>query len=114
MKKNIFFVTIFIILNGCAQHSSLVGPTYTLAKSGSILQTGTAYATSYGIKKTTGQSLGEHVESFVRKNYTINSFLAQKENVRECQTIHTSSLNEIFFETLDEIDCFRDPFSILR
>ena len=114
MKKNIFFVTIFIILNGCAQHSSLVGPTYMMAKSGSILQTGTVYATSYGIKKTIGQSPGEYIETLVRKNYKINSFLTQEENIRECQIIHTSTLNEIFFETLDEIDCFRDPFSILK
>ena len=56
----------------------------------------------------------EYMQTLVRKNYKIDSFLAQKENVRECQTIHTSTLNEIFFETLDEIDCFRDPFSILR
>ena len=114
MKKSIFFVGIFIILSGCSQYSSLVGPSYTLAKSGSILQTSTAYATSYGVKKTTGQSLGEHVNSLVRKNYKINSFMNQKENIRECQTLHTSTLNEIFFETLDEIDCFRDPFSILK
>ena len=114
MKKSIFFVGIFIILNGCSQYSSLVGPSYTMAKSGSILQTGTAYATSYGVKKTTGQSLGEHINSLVRKNYKIDSFLAQKENARECQTIHTSSLNEIFFDTLDEFDCFQDPFSILK
>ena len=114
MKKSIFFVGIFIILNGCSQYSSLVGPSYTMAKSGSILQTGTAYATSYGVKKTTGQSLGEHVNSLVRKNYKINSFMNQKENIKECQTLHTSTLNEIFFETLDEIDCFRDPFSILK
>ena len=114
MKKSIFFVVIFLILNGCAEYTALVGPSLTMAKSGSVVQTGTAYATSYGIKKTTGQSLGEYVESFVRKNYKINSFLAQKENVRECQTIHTSSLNEIFFDTLDEFDCFKDPFSILK
>ena len=114
MKKSIFFVTIFIILNGCTHYSSFVGPTYTMAKSGSILQTGTAYATSYGIKKITGQSPGEHAESFVRKNYKIDSLFAQKANERECQTIHTSSLNEIFFDTLDEIDCFQDPFSILK
>ena len=114
MKKSIFFVGIFIILSGCSQYSSLVGPSYTLAKSGSILQTGTVYATSYGVKKTTGQSIGGHVNSLVRKNYKINSFLAQKENLRECQTIHTSSLNEIFFDTLDEIECFQDPFSILK
>ena len=104
MKKNIFFVTIFIILNGCAQYSSIIGPTYTMAKSGSFLNTGAHMATLYGFKKTTGQSPGEYV----------NSFMNQKENIRECQTLHTSTLNEIFFETLDEIDCFRDPFSILK
>tara|TARA_B100000745_G_scaffold72256_1_gene43329 strand:+ start:141 stop:485 length:345 start_codon:yes stop_codon:yes gene_type:complete len=114
MKKNIFFVTIFIILNGCAQYSSIVGPTYTLAKSGSIVSTGASAATAYGFKKTTGQSPGEYVNSLVRKNYKINSFMNQKENIKECQTLHTSTLNEIFFETLDEIDCFRDPFSILK
>tara|TARA_B110000116_G_C16492058_1_gene427340 strand:- start:118 stop:462 length:345 start_codon:yes stop_codon:yes gene_type:complete len=114
MKKNIFFVTIFIILNGCAQYSSVVGPTYTLAKSGSIVSTGASAATAYGFKKTTGQSPGEYVNSLVRKNYKINSFMNQKENIKECQTLHTSTLNEIFFETLDEIDCFRDPFSILK
>ena len=114
MKKNIFFVTIFIILNGCAQYSSVVGPTYTLAKSGNIVSAGASAATAYGFKKTTGQSPGEYVNSLVRKNYKINSFMNQKENIKECQTLHTSTLNEIFFETLDEIDCFRDPFSILK
>jgi len=114
MKKSIFFVGIFIILSGCSQYSSLVGPSYTMAKSGSILQTGTAYATSYGVKKATGQSLGDHVNSLVRKNSKIDSFLTQKENPRECQTIHSSSLSEVFFDTLDEIDCFKDPFSILK
>jgi len=70
MKKSIFFVVIFLILNGCAQYSSLIGPSYTLAKSGSILQTGTAYAASYGIKKTIGQSPCEYIQTLVRKNYT--------------------------------------------
>ena len=114
MKKNIFFVTIFIILNGCAQYSSVVGPTYTLAKSGSIVSAGASAATAYGFKKTTGQSPGEYMNSLVRKNYKINSFMNEKTNIKECQTLHTSTLNEIFFETLDEIDCFRDPFSILK
>jgi len=114
MKKSIFFVGIFIILNGCAQYSSMAGTSYTLAKSGSILQTGTAYAASYGIEKAIGKSPGEYIETLIRKNNKIDSFLTQNENVRECQTIHTSSLNEIFFQTLDEMDCFQDPFSILK
>ena len=114
MKKSIFFVVIFLILNGCAEYTALVGPSLTMAKSGSVVQTGAAYATSYGIKKTIGQSPGEYIQTLVRKNYKIDSLLVQKENIRECQTIHTSSLNEIFFDTLDEIDCLQDPFSILK
>ena len=114
MKKSILLIITLAFLNACAEYSSLIGPSYTMAKSGSILQTGTAYATSYGVKKKTGQSPGEHIQTLVRKNNKIDSFLAQKENVRECQTIHTSSLNEIFFDTLDEFDCFKDPFSILK
>ena len=114
MKKSILLIITLVFLNACAEYTALVGPSLTMAKSGSVVQTTTAYATSYGIKKTTGQSPGEYIQTLVRKNYKIDSFLNQKENVRECQTIHTSSLNEIFFDTLDEIDCLRDPFSILR
>ena len=114
MKKSIFFVVIFLILNGCAEYTALVGPSLTMAKSGSVVQTGTAYATSYGIKKTIGQSPAEYIQTLVRKNYKIDSLFVRKENIRECQTIHSSPLSEIFFDTLDEIDCLRDPFSILR
>ena len=110
MKKNIFFIVIFIVLNGCAQYSSIVGPTYTMAKTGNLAITSASIATSYGIKKTTGYLPGEYINSLVKNNTIFN----EEENIRECQIIHTSTLNEIFFETLDEIDCFKDPFSILR
>ena len=114
MKKSILLIITLVFLNACAEYTALVGPSLTMAKSGSVVQTGTAYATSYGIKKTLGQSPGEYIQTLVRKNYRIDSLLTQKENVRECQTFHTTILNEIFFNTLDEIDCFRDPFSILK
>ena len=107
MKKNIFFIIFIIVLNGCAQYSSIVGPTYTMAKTGNLMLTGASAATSYGIKKTTGYTSGEHINSLVKN-------LNEEEKYKECQTIHSSSLNEIFFETLDEIDCFQDPFSILK
>ena len=114
MKKSIFFVVIFVILNGCAQYSAFLGPTYTMAKTGNVVHVGSSMIASYGIKKTTGKLLTEHVNLFVKKHKKINSFLYKQNETRECQTIHTSSLNEIFFNTLDEIDCFQDPFSILR
>ena len=114
MKKSILLIITLVFLNACAEYTALVGPSVTMAKSGSVVQTSSAYATSYGIKKTLGQSPGEYIQTLVRKNYKIDSFLAQNENVRECQTIHSSSLSEIFFDTLDEFDCFQDPFSILK
>ena len=114
MKKSIFFISVFMLLNGCAQYSSFLGPAYTMAKSGSVLQAGSSMFASYGIEKTTGKSPGEIIHSLVRKNHQVDSFLTQNENIRECQTIHSSSLNEIFFATLDGIDCFRDPSSILQ
>ena len=93
-----------------------------MAKSGSVLQSGTSLATSYGIKKAIGQSPGEYVLSLAKKNHKLdtrlnennNIILAQNDNIRECETIHSSPLTEIFFDTLDEIDCLRDPFSILK
>ena len=71
MKKNIFFIIIFIVLNGCAQYSSIVGPAYTMAKTGSPILAGASAATSYGIKKTTGYTPGEHINSPVKTNSSL-------------------------------------------
>ena len=112
MKKIFFLISMLAILNGCAQTTSLVGPTYTIAKSGNIIQAGNSFAASYGIKKLTGTTPGEYAMSFVN-DYKVDPLL-MTENERECQTFHSSSLTEIFFETLDGIDCIRNPFSILK
>ena len=103
MKRTIFLLLAMAILNGCAQSTSFLGPTYTLAKSGSVIQAGNSMAVSYGLKKTFNQTSTKSI---------VNSLL--DDDIRECQTIHSSLLNEIFFETLDGIDCYRDPFSIFR
>ena len=68
MKKSILLIITLAFLNACAEYTALVGPTYTMVKSGSIAHTGTSYASSYAIKKTLGQSPGEYVTSLVRKN----------------------------------------------
>ena len=122
MKKSIILIITLAFLNACAEYSAFVGPSLTMAKSGSVLQSGTSLATSYGIKKAIGQSPGEYVLSLAKKNHKLdtrlnennNIILAQNDNIRECETIHSSPLTEIFFDTLDEIDCLRDPFSILK
>ena len=122
MKKSILLIITLAFLNACAEYSALVGPSLTMAKSGSVLQSGTSLATSYGIKKAIGQSPSEYVLSVAKKNHKLdirlnennNIILAQNDNIRECETIHSSPLTEIFFDTLDEIDCLRDPFSNIK
>ena len=99
MKKYLFIFCL-LLLNNCAQNSALLGPSYTLASSGSIFEAGASLSASYGLKKATGSS------------YSLET-LADN-SIRECKTEHSSELNKIFFETLDETDCYRDPFSILR
>ena len=125
MKKSILLIITLAFLNACAEYSALVGPSLTMAKSGSVLQTGTSLATSYGIKKAIGQSPGEYALSLSKKSKKKHKsdtlltqddsiLLAQNDNIKECETAHSSSLSEIFFDTLDEIDCLRDPFSTLK
>ena len=81
MKKSIFFVVIFVILNGCAQYSAFLGPSvYTMAKTGNVVQAGTTMVASYGIKKTTGKLPTEHVNLFVKKHSKINSFFYKQNN----------------------------------
>ena len=103
MNRILILLIGIVILNGCAQSTSFVGPSYTLAKSGSIMQAGNSVAMSYGFKKTLNQ---------IDTNTMITSLVDT--DVRECQTIHSSELSEIFFDTLDGIDCYRDPFSVFK
>ena len=103
MNRILIFLFGIVILNGCAQSTSFVGPSYTLAKSGSVMQAGNSIAMSYGLKKTFNQ---------IDTNTMISSLVDK--DIRECQTIHSSDLSEIFFDTLDSMDCYRDPFSIFK
>ena len=103
MNRILVLLLGIVILNGCAQSTSFVGPSYTFAKSGSVIQAGNSVAMSYGFKKAFNQ---------IDTNTMITSLLDG--DIRECQTIHSSSLSEIFFDTLDGIDCYRDPFSVFK
>ena len=132
MKRIIFIIVAAAFLNGCAQYTSMLGPVYTVYATGNVVQAGTSLATSYGIKKATGKTPSQHVLTFAKNTQIINEMeknnkkitipkenteqiiLAKKVNnkVGLCETTHSDPINEIFFVTLDEIDCLRDPFTI--
>ncbi len=82
------------MLSNCTQYSAMLSPALTLAHTGNIAQA----TSSLAINK----AKNEYVESL-----NLNAELI-------CPTHHSSELNEIFFETIDHMDCYYDPLSILR
>ena len=96
MKKILLTILLLPFLSNCTQYSAMVGPTLTLAETGSLMQATTSLSTSLGIKNVR-QSLTDEIRG---------------ENI--CPTFHSSELSQIFFETLDEMDCVYDPMSIYR
>ena len=83
----------------------LSGPTLALVKTTNDVQSGFALGASYGLKKVTGKTFGEHTLAVARKNEKIDNLFNQNQKIRKCEVVHSSILSEIFFETLDEIDC---------
>ena len=74
----------------------MISPAFTLAHTGSLAQASTSLSSSLAINE-------------VKKEYTNN---LQAERI--CPTVHSAEINKIFFETIEEMDCYYDPLSILR
>ena len=85
------------ILSNCTQYSAVIGPGITFAQTGSFAQASSALSKSIAINE-------------VKKEYVANSLTAE----RICPTTHSAEINKIFFETIEEMDCYYDPLSILR
>jgi hypothetical protein len=93
MKKIVLVFFVFTFLTGCIQGSVMLGSAISVASSGGIQQIVISQGINHGIKKKTGKSISEHAHSSLN------------EEVKNCETIHSATLNQIFFQTLDEIDC---------
>ena len=96
MKRIFFLLLLLPILSNCTQYSAVIGPSITLAHTGSFAQASSALSKSIAINE-------------VKKEYTNN---LQAERI--CPTVHSSELNAIFFETIEHTGCYYDPLSILR
>ena len=68
MKKIYFILISFIFLTGCVQSVALLGPAFTIVKTGSIHQAFVGETINQGIKKETGINVGEHVMKFLNKD----------------------------------------------
>ena len=62
IMKFILAIFVLLLLNGCAQHTALLGPMYTIGSTGNVLQASASYGTGYVVRKATGKTTAENVE----------------------------------------------------
>ena len=75
--KTFFVIFILVILSGCIQTTSLLGPGITVATSGNVLQAGLQYGANMALKNETGKDVITHIKDTVdekneEKNFTLN------------------------------------------
>ncbi len=74
----------------------MVGPSITMVETGNILKASSSITSSLAM------------------NNLKQNFASEINSEKICPTFHSAEINEIFFETLDTVDCFYDPMSIYR
>ncbi|MDB9698812.1 hypothetical protein OAA44_01645 [Candidatus Pelagibacter sp.] len=65
LNKIIAGLFLLFFLNGCVQSAALLGPAYTLASNGNIYQAGFSYGSNQAVRKVTGKSPIENIQSLV-------------------------------------------------
>ena len=95
MRKIYFLIISFVLLTGCAQNFALLGPVISVAKTGGIHQAVIGGTINHGIKSETGKDVSKHVMNLMDKG---------NENP-ECKNIYSNSLQEVFFENSEDIEC---------
>ena len=63
--KTFFVIFILVILSGCIQTTSLLGPGITVATSGNVLQAGLQYGANTALKNETGKDALTHIKNTV-------------------------------------------------
>ena len=96
MKKFLLILLFIPLLSNCTQYTAMVGPSFTFAQTGSFIQASTSLSSSLMMNKVK------------------DDFANELEAERICPTHHSAELNQIFFETIEHMDCYFDPMSIYR
>ena len=63
--KTFFVIFILVILSGCIQTTSLLGPGITVATTGNVLQAGLQYGANTALKNETGKDALTHIKDSV-------------------------------------------------
>ena len=94
--KNIFFILFTLLfLTGCAQNLALVGPVFSVVKTGGIQHAVVSESINYGVKNKTGKKVSEHAMSL----------LSDEVEILECDNTYSNGLQKIFFYKSEDPDC---------
>jgi len=63
--KTFIVIFILVILSGCIQTTSLLGPGITVATTGNVLQAGLQYGANTALKNETGKDVLTHIKDAV-------------------------------------------------
>ena len=91
--KRIKLLIIFILLAGCAQSASLLGPAATVAKTGKLNQAILSGTINASMKHQTGKDVSEHVVQSLNEPI-------------DCNMNNTNELAEMFFDDYNNLDCY--------
>ena len=95
MKNILFILFTFIFLTGCAQNLALLGPAFSVVKTGGIQHAIVGETINYGVKSNTGKNVREHAMSL----------LPDENEILECDNTYSNGLQKIFFEKSEDPNC---------
>ena len=81
MKKVLLILFLLPLLSNCTQYTAMVGPSLTMVESGNILKASSSLSSSFAMKN-------------MKQN-----FVPELKSEKICPTVHSSELNQIFFES---------------
>jgi len=95
MKKIYFLLIYFMLLTGCAQNLALLGPAFSVVKTGGIQHAIVGETINYGVKNKTGKDVSEHAMSL----------LSDEVEIQECDNTYSNNLQKLFFVKSKASDC---------
>ncbi len=69
INKFFFYFCLLILLNGCYQSTTMVGPVLSFTSSGNLYQAGLSFSANKAIEKETGLPATGHINEFVKKKH---------------------------------------------
>ena len=79
--KIYFLIVISISLSGCIQSTALLGPGFTIATTGNIMQAGLQYSANTAIKNETGKDALTHLKDVVEEEKDTQKFEKKIKNL---------------------------------